>query len=80
MNPEVSCKVGGGIGGGGSDASGKSTYNVDERGDYDYDDDDDGGAARKDWMTNEGTYGPPRRRNVLPRPTRTVEGIAPAEE
>lgn len=46
MDPEVSCKVGGGSGGG----SGKSSYN-DE-------DEDDGGAAGKDWMTNEGTYGP----------------------
>ena len=53
MDPEVSCKVGGGGGGGGGD--GKSTYNCDN---YDGDDDDDGGAARKDWMTNEGTYGP----------------------
>ncbi|KAL7536397.1 hypothetical protein ACHAXR_007135 [Thalassiosira sp. AJA248-18] len=43
MDPEVSC---GGTGG----SSGKSTYN--EEDDY------DGGAARKDWMTNEGTYGP----------------------
>jgi len=45
MDPEVSCKVGGGSG----NNTGKSTYN---------EDDDDGGAARKDWMTNEGTYGP----------------------
>lgn len=46
MDPEVSCKVGGGNG----TNSGKSSYNEE--------DDDDGGAARKDWMTNEGTYGP----------------------
>ncbi|KAL9183922.1 hypothetical protein ACHAXT_004778 [Thalassiosira profunda] len=45
MDPEVSCKVGGGSGAN----AGVSTYN---------EDDDDGGAARKDWMTNEGTYGP----------------------
>lgn len=48
MDPEVSCKVGGGNG----TNSGKSTYNEDD------DDEYDGGAARKDWMTNEGTYGP----------------------
>ena len=47
MDPEVSCKVGG------SGNSGKSTYN--EVGD---DMGDDGGAASKDWMTNESTYGP----------------------
>ncbi|KAL3771449.1 hypothetical protein ACHAW5_000104 [Stephanodiscus triporus] len=57
MDGEVSCKVGGG----GGDC-GKSMYNCNRsddnhRDDYD-DDDDDGGAARKDWMTNEGTYGP----------------------
>ena len=46
MDPEVSCKVGGGSG----TNTGKSTYNEEEE--------DDGGAARKDWMTNEGTYGP----------------------
>lgn len=51
MDPEVSCTVGGG--GGGKDA-GKSTYNCDEN---DYEEHDDGGAARKDWMTTEGTYG-----------------------
>ncbi|KAL7536437.1 hypothetical protein ACHAWF_005462 [Thalassiosira exigua] len=44
MDPEVSCKVGGG-----AHNSVKSTFN---------EEDDDGGAARKDWMTNEGTYGP----------------------
>ena len=47
MDPEVSCKVGGNS----NSSSGKSAYN-----ENDYD--DDGGAARKDWMTNEGTYGP----------------------
>lgn len=46
MDPEVSCKVGGGSG----NNSGISAYNEAEE--------DDGGAARKDWMTNEGTYGP----------------------
>ena len=51
MDPEVSCTVGGG--GGGKD-SGKATYNCDEN---DYEEHDDGGAARKDWMTSEGTYG-----------------------
>lgn len=50
MDPEVSCKVGGGSG----NNSGISTYNEAE----DDDEYDDGGAARKDWMTNEGTYGP----------------------
>lgn len=44
MDPEVSCKVGGGSG----NHTGKSSFN----------DDEDGGAAGKDWMTNEGTYGP----------------------
>ena len=53
MDPEVSCKVGGG-GGGDTGKSAHNCDNVDEHGD----DDDDGGAARKDWMTNEGTYGP----------------------
>jgi len=48
MDPEVSCKVGGG--GSGNNGGGKSSYNEA--------DEDDGGAARKDWMTNEGTYGP----------------------
>ena len=42
MDPEVSCKVGGAGSGGG-----KSAIR-----------DDDGGASRKDWLTNEGTYGP----------------------
>lgn len=51
MDLEVSCTVGGG--GGGKDA-GKATYNCDEN---DYEEHDDGGAARKDWMTSEGTYG-----------------------
>ena len=55
MDSEVSCKVGGSGGGGGGD--GKSTYNFDGH-DLDGGDDDDGGAAGKDWMTNEGTYGP----------------------
>ena len=50
MDPEVSCKVGGGGGSGSGSGKGKSVYNDDE--------DDDGGAAGKDWMTNEGTYGP----------------------
>ena len=45
MDPEVSCKVGG-------SSSGKSTYNEVED-----DIGDDGGAASKDWMTNESTYG-----------------------
>lgn len=48
MDPEVSCKVGGS--GGGGSSGGKSTFNEDEN--------DDGGASRKDWLTNEGTYGP----------------------
>ena len=53
MDLEVSCKVGGSGGGGGD---GKLAYNCDN---YDLDgDNDDGGAAGKDWMTNEGTYGP----------------------
>lgn len=53
MDSEVSCKVGGSGGGGGD---GKLAYNCDN---YDLDgDNDDGGAAGKDWMTNEGTYGP----------------------
>lgn len=47
MDPEVSCKVGGS----GND-TGKAIYNDQEE------EHDDGGAARKDWMTNEGTYGP----------------------
>jgi len=51
MDPEVSCKVGG-SGASGGNTSGKSTFNEDENDEY------DGGAARKDWMTNEGTYGP----------------------
>jgi exosome complex RNA-binding protein Rrp4 len=51
MDPEVSCKVGGGSGNNSSSSKGKSTsYNDDEE--------DDGGASGKDWMTNEGTYGP----------------------
>mmetsp|Transcript_15384 Transcript_15384/g.32553 ORF Transcript_15384/g.32553 Transcript_15384/m.32553 type:complete len:369 (+) Transcript_15384:67-1173(+) len=55
MDPEVSCKVGGGVGGSNSSGGGKNKnvkYNHDEI------NDDDGGSARKDWMTNEGTYGP----------------------
>jgi exosome complex component RRP40 len=53
MDSEVSCKVGGSGGGVGD---GRSTHNCDS---YDLDgDNDDGGAAGKDWMTNEGTYGP----------------------
>lgn len=48
MDPEVSCKIGGTAGGSSSGGgSGNSAL-------YD----DDGGAARKDWLTNEGTYGP----------------------
>lgn len=46
MDPEVSCKVGGGSASAG--ASGKAAVGYD----------DDGGASRKDWLTNEGTYGP----------------------
>jgi exosome complex component RRP40 len=49
MDPEVSCKVGG-SGNNSNSGKGKSVYNDDEE--------DDGGASRKDWMTNEGTYGP----------------------
>ena len=48
MDSEVSCKVGGS--GSNSNSSGKTTYNEDDTG-------DDGGAASKDWMTNESTYG-----------------------
>ncbi|KAL3802347.1 hypothetical protein HJC23_007172 [Cyclotella cryptica] len=47
MDPEVSCKVGGGAG-----SSGITAFN---EGDVE---EDDGGASRKDWLTNEGTYGP----------------------
>lgn len=50
MDPEVSCKVGGGSGNNSNSLKGKSTYNDEEE--------DDGGASGKDWMTNEGTYGP----------------------
>mmetsp|Transcript_7231 Transcript_7231/g.10536 ORF Transcript_7231/g.10536 Transcript_7231/m.10536 type:complete len:365 (-) Transcript_7231:36-1130(-) len=50
MDPELSCKVGGGSGNNSSSSKGKSVYNDDEE--------DDGGASGKDWMTNEGTYGP----------------------
>mmetsp|Transcript_27235 Transcript_27235/g.56270 ORF Transcript_27235/g.56270 Transcript_27235/m.56270 type:complete len:380 (-) Transcript_27235:128-1267(-) len=46
MDPEVSCKVGGGSASTGG--SGKAAVGYD----------DDGGASRKDWLTNEGTYGP----------------------
>ncbi|KAL3800904.1 hypothetical protein ACHAW5_009914 [Stephanodiscus triporus] len=57
MDGEVSCKVGGG----GGDC-GKSMYNCNRsddnhRDDYE-EDDDNSGTARKDWMMNEGTYGP----------------------
>ena len=45
MDPEVTCKVGGGGGG-------VSTFNKDDE------ENDDGGASRKEWLTNEGTYGP----------------------
>ena len=55
MDPEVSCKVGGSNSSSSSGSgSGKSLYNNQQ----DDDDHDDGGSARKDWMTNEGTYGP----------------------
>ena len=50
MDPELSCKVGGGSGNNSSNSKGKNVYNDDEE--------DDGGASGKDWMTNEGTYGP----------------------
>eukprot|EP00984_Skeletonema_dohrnii_P015919 scaffold6990_cov87-Skeletonema_dohrnii-CCMP3373.AAC.1 len=50
MDPELSCKVGGGSGNNFSSSKGKSVYNDEEE--------DDGGASGKDWMTNEGTYGP----------------------
>ena len=46
MDPELSCKVGGGSG----NNSGKTVNNDEEE--------DDGGASGRDWMTNEGTYGP----------------------
>lgn len=46
MDMEVSCKVGGSGGGG------VTTFNEEEE------EGDDGGASRKDWLTNEGTYGP----------------------
>ena len=47
MDMEVSCKVGG------SGSAGVSVFNNDEE-----EEGDDGGASRKDWLTNEGTYGP----------------------
>mmetsp|Transcript_1267 Transcript_1267/g.2283 ORF Transcript_1267/g.2283 Transcript_1267/m.2283 type:complete len:364 (-) Transcript_1267:726-1817(-) len=50
MDPELSCKVGSGSGNNSSSSKGKSVYNDEEE--------DDGGASGKDWMTNEGTYGP----------------------
>jgi exosome complex component RRP40 len=46
MDIEVSCKVGG------SGSGGVTAFNNDEE------EGDDGGASRKDWLTNEGTYGP----------------------
>lgn len=46
---EVSCKVGG------SGSAGVSIFNNDEE---EEEEGDDGGASRKDWLTNEGTYGP----------------------
>ena len=48
MDMEVSCKVGG------SGSAGVSIFNNDEE----EEEGDDGGASRKDWLTNEGTYGP----------------------
>ena len=47
MDMEVSCKIGGSSGGG------VTTFN-----NNDEEEGDDGGASRKDWLTNEGTYGP----------------------
>ncbi|KAL7512304.1 hypothetical protein ACHAXN_009241 [Cyclotella atomus] len=47
MDMEVSCKVGG------SGSGGVSVFNTTEE----EEEGDDGGASRKDWLTNEGTYG-----------------------